>query len=171
MLRLVLEKTLNSLIANDSIKLGSLEGSTIALHVLELDLSLYFVCINARIYALEAQQQNPDVDIRVSKSVFLSLFQGKSLKHLLDDEAVEIVGNVKTAQALSDLFSEASIDIEELIAQHTGDIIAHQLGRALRFTKKRPNSASFGAFETLKDDLSALLVAPSRSRFFDSGAK
>jgi len=171
MLRLALEKTLNLLIANGVVKLGRLEGQNIALHVPELGLSLYFVCINSRIYVLETQQQSADVDITLNQSAFLSLFKGKDLKELLANDEVVISGNVKVAQALSDLFAETSVDVEELISQHTGDIVAHQLGKAIRFAKKRPCDNVSDIVETMKDDLSTLLVNPSRSRFFNGGAK
>ncbi|HIF88753.1 MAG TPA: hypothetical protein EYG22_06995 [Candidatus Thioglobus sp.] len=171
MLRLALEKTLNLLIANGVVKLGKLEGQNIALHVPELGLSLYFVCINSRIYVLETQQQSADVDITLNQSAFLSLFKGKELKELLANDEVVISGNVKVAQALSDLFAETSVDVEELISQHTGDIVAHQLGKAIRFAKKRPCDNVSDIVETMKDDLSTLLVNPSRSRFFNGGAK
>jgi ubiquinone biosynthesis protein UbiJ len=171
MLRLALEKTLNLLIANDVVQLGKLENHNIALHVPELSLSLCFVCINSRIYVLEAQQQSPDVDITLNRSAFLSLFKGKELKDLLDNDEVIISGNVKVAQALSDLFAETSIDVEELVSQYTGDIVAHQLGRAIRFAKKRPGDNVNDIVETMKDDLSILLINPSRSRFFNGGEK
>ena len=171
MLRLALEKTLNLLIANGVVKLGKLEGHNIALHVPELGLNLCFVCINSRIYVLEAQQQSPDVDITLNRLAFLSLFKGKELKDLLANDEVVINGNVKVAQTLSDLFAETSIDVEELISQYTGDIVAHQLGKVIRFAKKRPDDNLNDIVETLKDDLSTLLVAPTRSRFFNGGAK
>ncbi|MGE4593952.1 MAG: SCP2 sterol-binding domain-containing protein [Gammaproteobacteria bacterium] len=171
MLRLALEKTLNLLIANGVVKLGKLEGHNIALHIPELGLNLCFVCINSRIYVLEAQQQSPDVDITLNRLAFLSLFKGKELKDLLANDEVVINGNVKVAQTLSDLFAETSIDVEELISQYTGDIVAHQLGKVIRFAKKRPDDNLNDIVETLKDDLSTLLVAPSRSRFFNGGAK
>ena len=171
MLRLALEKTLNLLIANGMVKLGKLEGHNIALRVPELGLSLCFVCVNSRIYVLEAQQQNPDVDITLNRSAFLSLFKGEELNDLLANDEVVISGNVKVAQALSDLFAETSIDVEELISQHTGDIVAHQLGKAISFAKKKPGDNLKDIVETLKDDISTLLVAPSRSRFFNGGAK
>ena len=46
---------------------------------------------------------------------------------VLEDE-IEINGSIKTAQQLADLMALSSIDIEELVSQYTGDIIAHQLG-------------------------------------------
>jgi ubiquinone biosynthesis protein UbiJ len=171
MLRLTLEKTLNLLIANGAVKMDKLEGHNIALHVPELRLSLYFVCINSRIYVLETQQQSSDVDITLNQSAFLSLLKGAELKDLIANDEVLIHGNVKVAQLLSDLFAETSIDVEELISQHTGDIVAHQLGKAVRFAKTRPRDNLGNIVETLKDDLSTLLVAPSRSRFFNCGAK
>ena len=171
MLRLALEKTLNLLIANGSVRLGKLEDHSVALHVPELGLSLYFVCINSRIYVLEAQQQGSDVDITLNRSAFLSLFKGKDLKELLANDEVVISGNVKVAQTLSDLFAETAIDIEELVSQYTGDIMAHQLGKVIRFAKKRPDDRLNDIVETLKDDLATLLVAPSRSRFFNGGVE
>ena len=171
MLRLALEKTLNLLIANGVVKLDKLEGHKIALHVLELGMSLYFVCINSRIYVLETQQQSPDVDITLNRSAFLSLFRGKELKDLLANDEVVISGNVKVAQALSDLFAETSIDVEELVSQYTGDIVAHQLGKAVRFAIKRPGDNLNNIVETLKDDLSTLIITPSRSRFFNGGSR
>lgn len=171
MLRLALEKTLNLLIANGSVRLGKLEDHSVALHVPELGLSLYFVCINSRIYVLEAQQQGSDVDITLNRSAFLSLFNGKDLKELLANDEVAISGNVKVAQTLSDLFAETAIDIEELVSQYTGDIVAHQLGKVIRFAKKRPDDSLNDIVKTLKDDLATLLVAPSRSRFFNGGVE
>jgi ubiquinone biosynthesis protein UbiJ len=171
MLRLALEKTLNLLITNGAVKLGKLESHNIALNVPEVGLSLYFVCINSRIYVLEAQQQTPDVDITLNRSAFLSLFQGEELKNILANDEVVISGNIKVAQALSDLLAETSIDVEELISQYTGDIVAHQLGKVIRFAKKRPSYSLVDIAETLKDDFSTLLVAPSRSRFFNGRAK
>ena len=153
------------------VKLDKLEGHKIALHVLEPGMSLYFVCINSRIYVLETQQQSPDVDITLNRSAFLSLFRGKELKDLLANDEVVISGNVKVAQALSDLFAETSIDVEELVSQYTSDIVAHQLGKAAGFAKKRPDDSLNDIVETLKDDLSTLLISPSRSRFFNHGAK
>jgi len=171
MLRLTLEKTLNLLASNGAVNTDKLEGSTIALNIPELNVSLFFVCINARIHVLEAQQQSPDVDISLNRSAFLSLFKGKELKDLITDDEVIINGNVKIAQALADLFAETSLDIEELVSQHTGDIVAHQLGRAVSFIKESTNNNATEVFDTLKDTLSNLLVAPSRSHFFNGGSK
>ena len=66
---------------------------------------------------------------------------------------------------------EPAIDIEELVSQYTGDIVAHQLGKVIRFAKKRPDDRLNDIVETLKDDLATLLVAPSRSRFFNGGVE
>lgn len=169
MLHLALEKTLNLLIANGTVSLDKLEGHNIALHVPELSLSLCFVCSNARIYVLKAQLHS-DVDITLNKTAFLSLLRGAELRDLITNEEVLIHGNVKVAQALSDLFAEASIDIEELISHHTGDIVARQLGKVIRFAKKYPNNL-IGIVETMKDDFSTLLITPSHSRFFNKGEK
>jgi len=171
MLRLALENALNLLITRGAIKLDALENSTIAVHVSDIKLSLHFVCMNSRIHVLESQQQNADVDISLNKSALISLFKGKNLKELLANDDVVISGNVKIAQALSELFTSTAIDIEELISHYTGDIVAHQLGKVARFVTKEADKDLFSVVETLKDDLSTLLVAPTRSRFFTNGTQ
>ena len=79
------------------------------------------------------------------------------------------VGSTKTEQYKASF--ETAIDIEELVSQYTGDIVAHQLGKVIRFAKKRPDESLNDIVETLKDDLATLLVAPSRSRFFNGGVE
>jgi len=169
MLHLALEKNLNLLIANGAVSIDKLEGHNTTLHVPELSLSLCFVCSNARIYVLKVQQHS-DVDITLNKTAFLSLLKGAELRDLITNDEVLIHGNVKVAQALSDLFAEASIDIEELVSHHTGDIVARQLGKLIRFAKKCPNNL-IGIVETMKNDFSTFLITPSRSRFFNKGEK
>ena len=170
MLRLALENALNLLIARGAIKMEALENSTIAVHVSDLGMGLYFVCMNSRIHVLESQQQNADVDISLNKSALISLFKGNNLNELLANDDVVISGNVKIAQALSELFTSTAIDIEELISHHTGDIVAHQLGKVVSFVKKDADQDLFGAVDTLKNDIATLLVAPARSRFFTNRA-
>ena len=124
---------------------------------------------NSRVFVMEMyDHQNVDVDIKLNKTAFLSLFKGASFEELIESDEIDINGSVKTAQQLADLIALASIDVEELVSHYTGDIIAHQLGKSIKLIKGKANKDKVNITETLKNELTTLLVAPSRSRFFNN---
>ncbi len=169
MFRLTLEKTLNHLINTNNIDTEGLNNKIIGLSVDEFNLKLLFMFTNSRVFVMEMQdQQNINVDIKLNKTAFLSLFKGASFEELIENDEIEINGSVKTAQQLADLIALASIDVEELVSHYTGDIIAHQLGKSIKLVKGKANSDKVNIVETLKNDLTTLIVAPSRSRFFNN---
>ena len=168
MFRLTLEKTLNHLINTNNIDAEGLDNKIIGLSVDEFNLKLLFMFTNSRVFVMEMyDQQNVDVDIKLNKTAFLSLFKGASFEELIESDEIDINGSIKTAQQLADLIALASIDVEELVSHYTGDIIAHQLGKSIRLVKGKTNNDKVNIIETLKNDLTTLLVAPSRSRFFN----
>ena len=169
MFRLTLEKTLNHLINTNNIDTERLNNKIIGLSVDEFNLKLIFMFTNSRVFVMEMQnQQNINVDIKLNKNAFLSLLKGASFEDLIESDEIEINGSVKTAQQLADLIALASIDVEELVSHYTGDIIAHQLGKSAKLIKTKTNNDKVNIVETLKNDLTTLLVAPSRSRFFNN---
>ena len=132
MFRLAIEKALNHMINVNSINIDRLDNSLVSLYVDDIDLKLFFLCLNSRIFVIEnTENKDANVDITLNKNAFLSLFKGTSFEDLIESEDIEINGSIKTAQQLADLFALSSIDIEELISQYTGDVIAHQLGRTI----------------------------------------
>ena len=169
MFRLTLEKTLNHLINTNNIGTEGLNNKIIGLSVDEFNLKLLFMFTNSRVFVMEMQdQQNISVDIKLNKTAFLSLFKGASFEELIESDEIEINGSVKTAQQLADLIALTSIDVEELVSHYTGDIIAHQLGKSIKLIKTKTNNDKVNIIETLKNDLTTLLVAPSRSRFINN---
>jgi len=168
MFRLTLEKTLNHLINTNNIDTEGLNNKIIGLSVDELNLKLLFMFTNSRVFVMEMQdQQNINGDIKLNKTSFLSLFKGASFEELIESDKIDINGSVKTAQQLADLIALASIDVEELVSHYTGDIIAHQLGKSIKLVKGKTNNDKVNIIETLKNDLTTLLVAPSRSKLFN----
>jgi len=128
MFRLTLEKTLNHLINTNNIDTEGLNNKIIGLSVDEFNLKLLFMFTNSRVFVMEMQdQQNINVDIKLNKTAFLSLFKGASFEELIESDEIDINGSVKTAQQLADLLALVSIDVEELVSNYTGGIIAHQL--------------------------------------------
>jgi len=171
MFRLTLEKTLNHLINTNNIDTEGLNNKIIGLNVDEFNLKLLFMFTNSRVFVMEMHDQqnvDVDVDIKLNKTAFLSLFKGASFEELIESDEIDINGSVKTAQQLADLIALTSIDVEELVSHYTGDIIAHQLGKSIKLVKGKANNDKVSIVETLKNDLTTLLVAPSQSRFFNN---
>ncbi|MDC0238919.1 SCP2 sterol-binding domain-containing protein [Candidatus Thioglobus sp.] len=169
MFRLTLEKTLNHLINTNNIDTEGLNNKIIGLSVDEFNLRLLFMFANSRVFVMRMHDQgNFDVDIKLNKTAFLYLFKGASFEELIESDEIDINGSVKTAQQLADLIALASIDVEELVSHYTGDIIAHQLGKSVKLVKGKANKDKVNIVEALKNDLTTLLVAPSRSRFFNN---
>ncbi|MDC1046414.1 SCP2 sterol-binding domain-containing protein [Candidatus Pseudothioglobus singularis] len=167
MFRLAIEKALNHMINANSVDISLIDNKIISLNVDEIDLSLFFLCLNARIFVKNnTQNKKTDVEIRMNKGSFLSLFKGVTLEDLIEKEDIEINGSIKTAQQLADLLALSSIDIEELISQYTGDIIAHQVGQSFKQIKNISLKNDGSIIDTLKEELTTLLIAPSRSTIF-----
>lgn len=167
MFRLAIEKALNHMINANSVDISLIDNKIISLNVDEIDLSLFFLCLNTRIFVINnTQNKKTDVEIRMNKESFLSLFKGVTLEDLIEKEDIEINGSIKTAQQLADLLASSSIDIEELISQYTGDIIAHQVGQSFKQIKNMSLKNDGSIIDTLKEELTTLLIAPSRSTIF-----
>ena len=171
MLRLSLEKILNRLIDTSGIDIETLEGKKINLGLAELNMEITFVFTNSRVFVIKSKEvDNVDVAIKLNKDAFLSLLGGTSLDELLDNEEVIVNGNVKVAKKLSEMLAISSQDIEEAISHYTGDIVAHQIGKAVRLTKDKIASSTTSPIESIKDELSTILIAPSRSHFISKKA-
>ena len=167
MFRLAIEKALNHMINANSVDISLIDNKIISLNVDEIDLSLFFLSLNDRIFVINnTQNKKTDVEIRMNKESFLSLFKGVTLEDLIEKEDIEINGSIKTAQQLADLLASSSIDIEELISQYTGDIIAHQVGQSFKQIKNMSLKNDGSIIDTLKEELTTLLIAPSRSTIF-----
>ena len=170
MFRLAIEKALNHMINVNEINITRLDNSLVSVYVDDIDLRLFFLCLNSRIFVIEnSEQKNTNVDITLNKKAFLALFKGVSFEDLIESEDIEINGSIKTAQQLADLFALSSIDIEELISQYTGDIIAHQLGQTIDRIKGSSSQEKDSFVENLKNEFTTLLIAPSWSKLFKKG--
>ena len=167
MFQLAIEKALNHMINTNSINTDRMNNKLIGIRVNDIDLKLFFMFSNSRVFVIENNGQEPvDVDISLNKTAFLSLFKGVSFEELIETDEIEINGSIKTAQQLANLMALSSIDIEELISQYTGDIIAHQLGKTLRAIKEKSVEGNLDIIESFKNELTTLLVAPGKSSIF-----
>jgi len=159
----VLEQALNFLIQNGSVNIKPLESKVIRFTLIDSLLEVNFICTNNRIFVTSDLSTPSDVDIKLKPGVFFALFKGEDLTELLRQDKIHIHGDVKTAQLLVDLLSEADIDLEELISQHTGDIIAHEIGKTAKKFKQIAKTSP-NPIDALKDGLSELLISPKVSK-------
>ena len=112
MFRLAIEKALNHMINVNSINIDRLDNSLVSLYVDDIDLKLFFLCLNSRIFVIEnTENKDANVDITLNKNAFLSLFKGTSFEDLIESEDIEINGSIKTAQQLADLFAFSCLSI------------------------------------------------------------
>ncbi len=159
----VLEQALNLLIQNGSIDIKPLESKVIRFSLLDLWLDVNFICLNNRIFVSSDTSISSDVEIKLKPSVFFALFKGEDLTDLLRQDKIHIHGDVKTAQLLVDLLSATELDLEELLSQYTGDIVAHEVGKTAKKIKQITQHSS-NPIEALKDGLSELLIQPKVSK-------
>ena len=157
----LLEQALNYFIRQNKVDLSTLNGKTLFFTLEDLPLSFNFICTNNRIFVTTQDDITADVDVKLHARVFLALIQGENLTDLLRQDKIKIHGDVKTVQLLVDLLQKIDIDLEEMLAKHTGDIVAHQLGKIAKNLSKSTNP-----IDSFKDELTTLLIAPSASSFF-----
>ncbi len=161
----VLEQALNYLITTDSINIDALHGKTVRFSLQDLPLDVNFICTNERIFVVSDVTRKSDVDIKLTANVFFLLFKGEDLTELLRQDKIIIHGDVKTAQLLVDMLQQVDIDIEEILSQYTGDIIAHELGKIAKKAKKVALESN-SPIDAIKDGLSQLLINPQKSELF-----
>lgn len=78
-------------------------------------------------------------------------------------------GDSEILEKIQDLFLDLNIDWEEALAQSTGDIFAHQVGKTLRTAKKRQSKIFSNTAKSLSDYLqeeSGILPTPTEVQYF-----
>ncbi|MBE8190423.1 MAG: hypothetical protein HAW58_06185 [Candidatus Thioglobus sp.] len=165
----LLERALNYFIKQAKADLTALEGKNIHFTLQDLTLTANFICSNNRIFVSQNELKS-DVEIALKSQVFLALFAGEDLTELLRQDKIIINGDVKTAQLLVDLFKQIDIDFEEILAEQTGDIFAHQAGKiANKISNKiRADGNQNQPLESVKNAITTLLIAPSEAAVFSN---
>jgi len=126
-------------------KLAPLSGKVIKLIISPLDVSFYIQFTDNNINLLALYDGEPNTTIHSSPIGFirLSLLPSSRARSLFNDK-IRLSGDTEVGMAVKRLFDEIDIDWEGHIAQFTGDIIAHQLGRFVKkgLSKTRSINAS-----------------------------
>ena len=132
-----IERLVNEALATDPESLAELErlaGHRLLLKLEGLGLEV-LVTLQERGVRLSAPGgQEPEVTIRGTPLALASMTSPERRRRALAEREVEISGDVNLAHAIQDLAAKLDIDWEELLARHTGDVAARQIGRVVRGT-------------------------------------
>ncbi|HEU5398908.1 MAG TPA: SCP2 sterol-binding domain-containing protein [Gammaproteobacteria bacterium] len=132
LLAMAAEMALNAAIEGSSAAradLKRLEGKVIAFELMGLPLKFYFLPQPGRLTV--AADYHGDADIHVSAPP-ASLFTSALQRDDAPPKGMQINGDAETAQIFSRLLKQADLDWEELLSRHTGDVAAHEIGKAVR---------------------------------------
>ncbi len=132
----LLESALNQYLALDEdapVFLQPLSGKVIAIRIQPFDETLFVCPADDRIQILE--QYLGEVDTTVSGS--LSALGQTMLAPDSDraEDKLRIEGDTQTGRQFQRLFQQLDIDLEEKLAQLTGDVLAHKIGRLFRSSR------------------------------------
>lgn len=153
-----LEITLNRFLASDALALDKcrqLAGRSLALHMRDLDLTLYLLPHRNNIEVADDVAGRPDVTLSGSlRGLARTLFAAGGYSLTSGDLRIE--GDVGLAQRFADLLQGVDFDPEEWLAQQLGDVPAHLLGRAAHglagFARRAADHLSLDMAEYLREE-------------------
>lgn len=137
-----IELAFNSLLALDSdsqMRLKKLSGRSLQITVAELPWPILFSFseqIDVRV-VMPTSNDEPDneaVDCLIElKLETLPLLQDSSqLTQLIQQQKLNLIGDIYVAQTFSTLIKDLDIDWEEQLSKYTGDVVAHQTFSSMR---------------------------------------
>lgn len=147
--------------------LKPLRHKTVALHILGLDLILYFTFHEDNVEVSKKTDRTPATTLSGYPFSLLAMIKRK---HVIGS-GITINGEVELAEALKNLLSHLDIDWEEQLSRLTGDVMAHHLANAgrkifssLNDTKK---SLSANVSEYLIEEKNIIVSKAELELFYD----
>jgi len=152
-------------------KLALLSPKVLALNFESPAFSVYVRFTNG-IQLLSHNEDNPDAALKGPVSAFLNLARNKDKQAALMQSDIQIQGSSQLALSLADVMSQLDIDFEAMIAEMTGPVAAHIIGKNLRsvssWLKNTGSKLKQDSVEYVRDELQ---LAPHKlegeSRFTD----
>lgn len=163
--------------------LAKLHGKVLAIDIRGFGVRLFVLPGPTGLTLLSQYPGSPDTVLQGSPWALLQLLHHSQSSHLLLRKDVIIQGDIELGQRVKTILAQSQIDIEELVARLTGDVVAHQGGVLLREAQRwwqgaqtrlsrdfaeflqyeqpvLPQRQHFSAFtngvETLRDDVARL---------------
>ena len=134
-LLMALESAVNNSLAYDPAtqqSLIELDGKVLHIACTMPAESVYVLFVGNHVELWSLFESSADTTLSGTPSEFLALWRARSKTTALTDSGVTLTGDSTVLQQLQKISASLDIDWEALLAEHTGDVIAHQLGRFAR---------------------------------------
>lgn len=134
-LLMALESAVNNSLAYDPATqqaLRALDGKVLHIACTLPQQSVYVLFVGEHVELWSLFEGAADTTLSGSASAFLNLWRARSKPTALTDSGIALTGDSSIMQRLQSISAMLDIDWEALLAEHTGDMIAHQLGQAMR---------------------------------------
>ena len=137
--------------------LPQFQGRIIEWQLPEFNQSLYFFC-NGEYFQVLAQYEGKVDTLLIAKLSGLARSMNKQAEKALFDGDLKISGDTELGQAFQKLLTSVDFDWEEQLSHLTGDIVAHQIGNAVRSFQQLFSKTG----NTFTDNLSEFLQEEAR---------
>ncbi|MCB1614819.1 MAG: SCP2 sterol-binding domain-containing protein [Pseudomonadales bacterium] len=139
-------------------RLGALHGKVIRLDTLLPEGEVFLYPTESGIALWSTYEGEPDAGLAGGPINLLAFLTGRISLDQLQEEGIELEGDVELVMKLVSILSDVDIDFEEAVSQLTGDVLAHQLGKSVRSVESWVKSALLEAQrlnrEYLQEELS-----------------
>lgn len=157
--------------AATALKLEKLNGKVLAIKILQPATSIY-VSFGENLTLSAHAEQEPDTTLEGELSAFINLARHEDKHAALMQSDIQIQGSSQLAMGLAEAMGELDIDFEAMIAELTGPVAAHIIGKNLRsvsaWFKQTSKKFKQDSVEYVRDELQ---LAPHKvegeSRFAD----
>lgn len=113
-------------------QLSALDGKVIALHITGMDTSLYLFPATDGLHIRNEFDGQPDTELFGTPAGFVRMGLADDSSDLMLTREIEIRGDIGLGEQFKYILSHIDFDWEEQLSKVTGDVIAHQLGNAIR---------------------------------------
>lgn len=134
-LLMALESAVNNSLTYDPVTQQSLivlDGKVLHIACTIPTQSVYVLFVGNHVELWSLFESSADTTLSGTPSAFLALWRARNKTTALTDSGVTLTGDSALLQQLQKISATLDIDWEALIAEHTGDVIAHQIGRFAR---------------------------------------
>ena len=168
-----LEKALNQCLQMDPetlVQVTRLEGNVIALEIQGLGQTIYLVPTASGLRVQSVFEGEPDVTIKGGPFSLARLGLREHPTRVFGD-GVEMEGDAHLGRKIQHILDSLDLDWEEQLSRFTGDVMAHQVGNAVRglFDWGRKTADTFGldVAEYLQEESRDLVVKAELKPFLD----
>lgn len=134
-LLIALESAVNTSLQHDPATrhaLSTVDGNVLQLACTAPAQSVYVMFVGEHVELWSHFDGKADTTLSGTASAFLQLWRHRESPTALHDSSVALTGDTALLQQLQSISHRLNIDWEALLATHTGDLVAHQVGQAVR---------------------------------------